>query len=195
MWITRLVLMCAAFIIAMPQAKAAVLYDNGPADPTKQIWRIHDRFGYDLAIADSFTLTEDAVLTGVELTLYVYHDITPISLDWAITSTPNTYPIQATAHLALTNIDTVTGYLTASFAVPDIALGAGTYYLALQNALTTPTSYPDVFWGISNGPSADYSSFYGGDVRDNGEVGMGSNSSAFRILGSTPFPNLQAGRR
>ena len=108
MWITRLVLMCAAFIIAMPQAKAAVLYDNGPADPTKQIWRIHDRFGYDLAIADSFTLTEDAVLTGVELTLYVYHDITPISLDWAITSTPNTYPIQATAHLALTNIDTVT---------------------------------------------------------------------------------------
>lgn len=184
-WMMGAVALAAAF--ASSAASATVLYDNGPADPTRQVWRIHDRFGYDLAVSDSFTLAEDATLTGIELGLYMYPGSTLQSLDWAITTLANSYPIQATASVAASDIvDSGFGnYFTGTFALPDIHLAAGTYYLVLQNALTAAGSqYPDVYWRISNGPSVAYSSFYGGDAKDIPEVGVGSNSSAFRVIGT-----------
>jgi hypothetical protein len=98
-----------------------------------------------------------------------------------ITGTPNSYPI--TGHASVTTgVQTGTGedfwiLRTDSFSTGSIALGAGTYYLVLQNAANTGSEVD--FWTENDGPS---SASIGGIVNE----GIGSES--FQILGVSAVP-------
>ncbi len=164
--------------LAQP-ASAAVLYDNGPINGTLSAWTIN--FGF--AVSDSFTLASTSTITGVNFGVWSFPGDTMSTVDWAITSTPNAYPIDGTA--AVTNGATSVngfGYDLSwdSFSTGAVTLGPGTYYLVLQNA-GVPTGDP-IYWDINNGPSTAYENTIG-DV--NGSLFPGTNSDAFQILGTT----------
>src|ERR1700722_12927557 len=65
-------------------APADVLYSNGAINGTVNAIPIN--LGGD--IADSFTLSSDATLTGVTLGLWAYYGDSPATVDWLIWSDP-----------------------------------------------------------------------------------------------------------
>ena len=136
--------------VAQQASAATTLYDNGPIDGTIDAFKITDSF----AIADSFTLSQSSVVTGVNFGVWAFPGDTISTVDWGITSASNTFPINGTA--SVTNgAPTLNGYgydvMTDGFSTGSVFLAAGTYWLVLQNAVT---SHGDpVFWDQNNGPS------------------------------------------
>jgi hypothetical protein len=95
-------------------------------------------------------LTQASIVTGVNFGIiqspYGGGNIT--ALDFGITSTPNSYPITSNASVT-TGAQSGTGedfwiLRTDSFSTGNIALGPGTYYLVLQNAVNTGSEVD--FW-------------------------------------------------
>ena len=177
----------AASLLLSTPASAGVLYDNGPinGNSTMGAWTING--GY--AVADSFTLTGTSTLTGVaNAGLWLNPDDTPLSLDWGISASPN-YTSSlggGTVTLTLGPRCISCGFgsydiFAAGFSLPNLVLGPGTYYLSLQNGVTSGSSY--VYWDVNNGPSVAFDSAMG-PVADYGSS-SGSNSSSFQILGDT----------
>jgi hypothetical protein len=79
------------------QASAAVLYDNGPINGTISGYAITD--GY--AVSNSFTLSQDSIVTGVNFGAWVLQSASLTAsltaVDWAITTIPSSYPINGSA--------------------------------------------------------------------------------------------------
>lgn len=76
---------------------------------------------------------------------------------------------------------------SATFSVPSVHLGAGTYYLLLRNATASPSGYM-VFWDVNNGPSQVWESSLGflNSTSCAAEFSGGTTcSDAFEILGTT----------
>lgn len=143
----------AALFGAAQAAGAAVLYDNGPGSLGGG-----DTIGAYMTYAAnsaSFVLSSDSILTGVSFSAATISGYSVQSLDWAITSSEFSFPTGTSASVTnggvlgqYTNPKNVTfDFRTAGFALPNISLSAGTYYLVLANA--TDGTAQSVYWDQS----------------------------------------------
>jgi uncharacterized repeat protein (TIGR03803 family) len=151
-----------------------VIYSNGPVNGTVDAWTIN--FGY--VVSDSFPVAAGQAVGGFDFYVWAYPGDTPLTVDWSITSEPlggGTVYGSGTASVTSTFISsnqygydidlaTVTGL--------NVSLGAGTYFLNLQKAVT---SFGDpLFWDENSGPSQAYTNSVGSipseafDVTGNG---------------------------
>jgi hypothetical protein len=169
---------------AASAASATVLYDDGAPIGTLSAWGISSIE----AVSDSFTLSSDATVTGVNFGVWVGAGNTALTVDWAITTAPNTYPVDGTATVTTgPSIASLSGFDNHwdSFSTGDVHLAAGTYYLVLQKA--TLAHIGGIFWDINNGPSTAYDSFYGPVAN---ALFPGSNASSFQIIGTSDSPGV-----
>ena len=171
-------------------ASAAVLYDNGPINGTFDAWTINN--GY--AVADSFSLASASTVTGVNFGVWEYPGNSLTSVNWSITTPAlvTTYPTGASATVT-DGAQTATGFGyydigTDSFSTGNVRLAAGTYYLVLQDAVTSEGN--PVYWDVNDGVSTAYENTIG---NVNGVLGPGSNSDPFQVIGTAaPEPSTWA---
>ena len=174
MRIVSLVVLCLA--LAVVPASAQFLYDNGPANGSVDAWTIN--FGY--VVSDTFTLSSFTTVTGFDFFVWAYPGDTGLTVDWSITSAEfggTTYG-SGTASLSSSFISSNQyGYDIDQLSARglNLVVGAGTYWLNLQNA-TTAFGDP-LFWDENSGPSSASESAVGTIA-----------SEAFRITGNCCFP-------
>lgn len=141
------------------QAKADLVYDNGPINGTVQAWLIN----LGDSVSDSFTVASPTTLTSAQVGLWVFPGDTPATVSWSIgtskfgsdvnsgtSSTTNVF--QFTNHTIIGNSDVYE--LTFSLSA---TLAAGTYWLTLSNA-TSSNSFV-VGWDQNSGPSMAANNF------------------------------------
>jgi hypothetical protein len=147
----------SVFLLGVVPGSAAVLYDNGAINGTQGTGAppIH---GVN-AVSDSFVLLAGSTITGTaNLGLWETHGDTPSTVDWSIGTGPFGGTVASgTATWGLTflftnafNFDIYSG----TFAIPNVSLAAGTYWLELTNAVAT--SAGSTFWDVSKGPSSAF---------------------------------------
>ena len=167
-------MLVAGAVLGSTSASAAVLYDNGP---------IAFAYFYYLqgteAVQDSFTLTSASTITGVNFGGDVTAGDPITSVDWAISATPDQFPVTgataATTTTFVTGNSSYSAYET-SFSTGPVTLGPGTYYLTLQNAQSAGGG--TLGWDVSYGPSSA-SIYFQGSIYD------GFPSESFQIIGDT----------
>jgi hypothetical protein len=187
----KLVLVALSFLMLNIPATAGVIFDNYPINGGITAWTINNGF----AVSDSFTLASGATANGVNFGVWLFPQDTITGVGWSIgTSEYGTNYGSGTASVSLgsTSINGF-GYEVgaASFALPNIALGAGTYYLTLQNAVV-PNGDP-VYWDENDGPGIDVWENAVGHLSGNCAAsggGSGTCAESFQILGeaSTTIP-------
>lgn len=158
-------------------AWANLLYDNGSINAIN---------GYSISsiwqISDSFTLSSASNLTDVQIGLWYYPNFTPTSVDWLIGTAPFLSDISSGTG-NLTNVFQGTntyGYdLYESTFSLSAALGGGTYWLTLLNAVGTDVGNL-VYWDNNNGPSQAWGR---NTINPNIQSQLGSES--FQIYGTT----------
>jgi len=170
-----------ATALAVPAAGQQVLYNNGPDG---NVGYYHVNFG--AAVSNSFTLSRGASLSGVTLTIYCVNDENqPMRVKWSITSEPFGGTVKAEGLVNLTELGDF--YPTRfrfyawpmGFALPNITLPAGTYYLQIQDVITH--WYTFAFWAQSS--EGDSAAYYE-PIGQNGAGGISSvPSETFAILG------------
>lgn len=156
-----------------PSPQDQILYDNGPINGSVDAWTIN--FGY--SVTDSFTLGSASTITSFTFGVWAYSADTPLTVDYSISSSPFG---GAPTTLALTSsfqYSNQYGYDIDSEAASglNIPLGPGTYWLTLQNAVTTQGN--PLYWDENGGPSQAEQSALGTIP-----------SEAFTIIGSTGPP-------
>ncbi len=177
---TILVVVAIVGILLATPAWSALLYSNGSIN------------GIDTAVAidsgmwasDSFTLSNNSILTGAQVGLWVDSGVIPLTVNWSIGTEPNdtTYGSgTATLSNALNNIltDRGTDVYKSDFSLNG-TLVAGTYWLTLYNAVSS--EYSQVFWDLNNGPSQASTSWLA-DMREFYQDGS-SGSNYFQIYGT-----------
>jgi hypothetical protein len=172
----------AAVCIAVTPASAVVVYSNGPTSGTTGAGYINGRY----ALSDSATLTRRATITSVDFTVWVTPGETPSTVDWAFTTTPNSFPAGSVAPLTVNySYPAPAGQNGAytvedvSFGVPNVVLDPGTWYLVLHNGFTAEGGA--LLWDVSNGSSIAYQETVGA-------VG----SQTFTLHGGVPEPEAWA---
>jgi hypothetical protein len=136
---------------AAPQ-DTVLLYENGPVNGNTYAWTIN--FGY--VVADSFTLGVGRI-NGFDFWVWEFPGDSLSSVDWSITSAPfggTTYASGTASGSNLTDkfiSSNSYGYDidAASASGLNVSLGAGTYYLNLQNAVVP--SGDQVYWDENSG--------------------------------------------
>jgi hypothetical protein len=186
-------LACITLVGSFASASAAVLYDNGPINGTIDAFTLN--FSY--ALADSFTLSKTSTVTGVNFGVWAFPGDTMSSIDWGITSTPNSFPVDGTASVSNSPAGSNGfGYslLEESFSTGSVVLGPGTYYLALQNAAVS--NGDPIYWDQNDGPSVAWHNTLGylsdGGCGGLNQSGQGTCSESFQILGTTSAVPLPA---
>jgi hypothetical protein len=189
-------------------ASADVLYDNFPINARQIVTSDTATYLQDQLIADSFVLSANSVLTGVNFGTWVTIGDTPVSVNWSITQVPDAVddPFAYTSLasgtgatltntvfcLGSSNPTTCAGTTSAPsesdvyasyFALPSIALSAGTYYLTLGGAVATSSGEMD--WDANSGPPHAWvnQAQSGGSIHD-----LGNLSESFQILGNSEVP-------
>jgi len=153
-----LVLLCLMLVIP---ASATLLYDNGPVNGTVNALAFAGADPpYFYAVANTFTLSNSAVVDQVILGVWMQFG-TFTQVDWSIwadsSGTMSTQLAFGTAAVTLEYpYSPGTTVSAAIFAVPDVALDAGTYWLRVQNAQPAWNGvyWNGMFWDVNNGPSA-----------------------------------------
>jgi len=153
-----------AVFLAGP-AWSAILYVNGSNSTSN---------GYNVsaigqAVSNSFDLSGDSTLTGVEVGLEMLPNASdqPLTVDWSIGTAYFGNEISSgTATLSNAFFGTYTNpsgndynVYTSDFAL-NVTLPAGSYWLTLQN-VTTPTPVWPVFWAANGGDSTAYRDYWG----------------------------------
>jgi PEP-CTERM motif len=182
----------AALCAAAP-AQATVLYDDGPINGNFAGWTMN--FGF--AVGDTFTLAQNSKVNGVQnIGLWLFPNDSATSVTWSIMSdaagnTIGTTIASGTANLSETSLGTNSfGYslFAASFSMPTLNLGAGTYWLVLSG-LNVPSGDPG-YWDINGGPSRMWENSLGYDANVFGTAcpGTGECSDPFQIVGGAAVP-------
>lgn len=170
----RIVLLLAVAFLGLllaGSASASLLYDNGPINGTLNAYTIN--YGY--SVSDSFTLTGSSSLTGAQVGLWLIQGDSPDSLTWAIGTTVGDSSLgSGTATLSNTfQFTNGQGYDVYESAFPlSGSLGAGTYWLTLDNAVSNEGGH--VFWDENGGPSQAWQTYMGTRA-----------SNSFQIYGET----------
>ncbi len=148
-------------------ASADLLYSNGPINGGDGPG-LGDAFtiNYGYSVSDSFTVGAAGTVTGFDFGSWNFSGDVLTQVDWAIGST--TYGndlgfgtatgLSVSTALQYTNGDGYDIYLNTISGL-NVALGAGTYWLTLQNAVV-PNGDP-LFWDENDGPSTAFASAYG----------------------------------
>lgn len=185
----------ASFLLGSTFANAAVLYTNGdfPNNATVQGWNITHGF----VVASTFDLASNSTLTGADIGLWAFPQGDALNtVDWSIASLPDgtgttyasgTGTINNSIDFGLNNHDF--DLLLDTFALPNVDLAAGTYWLILQNG--SVTGGDNIYWDQGGGLSSLWANgqFIGPDTNcgfsfnTNGSCGL-----SFDITGSTSVP-------
>jgi hypothetical protein len=177
-------------IAVVPALADTVLYNNGTA--SSYTTKSYEVSGGIFTVTDSFTLAQASVVDGANFGIWVISGSTVTAIDWQIIDSGNTVLASGAAtDLAgpLVGTATIAGVVHYSIyqdstSIADLSLGAGTYFLALDNAAATSPTPPyeqEVLWDISNGPSTAEQNVLGSIP-----------SETFEILGpsaATPEPS------
>ena len=154
---------------------ATILYDNGAIVGTQGDGAPTITGS---AVIDSFQILSPSTITGTaNVGLWVAHGDVPSMVGWSISSSPFSNVILSgtaswNASFLFTNPFNFDIY-SASFSIPNLPVGAGTYYLALSNAVTVLTG--QTYWDRSGGPSQVFN-------------GGNNSSNSFQIIGSVGGP-------
>jgi hypothetical protein len=180
--ISLLSLVAVLALLLVTPTWAATLYDNGPINGTIDAWTIN--FGFQ--VSDSFNLGSASNLTGAQIGLWAVPGDRPTSVDWSIGTAPFGSNIGSgtgslTNTFQFTNSFSGSSYdiLESTFPLSGV-LGAGTYWLTLQNAVVPNNG---IFWDQNNGPSQAWENVYGDLSLYVGPPPGGSES--FQIFGSS----------
>jgi hypothetical protein len=187
-----LTLFALCLLLAIPgSASPVTVFNNYPPNGTL-LTSPTIALGYK--VSDSFTLSSPATLVGVNIALWTISGDTATALDWSIGSNLFLSDIAFGNAAALTPGDPVSFSGTPplgdgglydvalyTFALPSSSLGAGTYYLTLQNASSL---FGVVYWDQNNDPNTLGITF--------NQSGPGAppllGAESFQILGSSPAP-------
>ena len=164
--------LCVA-LVAVPAA-AQVVYSNGPINGNTDAWTIN--FGF--VTSDSFTVANNTTLTGANFGIFLFPGDTLTSAELSITSSENggtsyfDQTVNFVAQSCSVNQFQDFNVCNESTAFNGPTLSAGTYWINLQNAVSTVGD--PVFWDENSGPSAA------------SQNGVGSiPSESFTLLGSS----------
>jgi PEP-CTERM motif len=183
-------LLCA--LAAMP-ASASIVFDNYPINGTILGFQVNG----GVQISDSFVLGSAATLSGVNFGAWNFAGDTITSVDWAIGNTPFTSigtdhgTATVSGTFQFTNAPGFDIY-SDTFALPGVALGPGTYYLTLSNAVTK--SGVHAFWDENDGAGVDAWRNDGSLAQLSGtncgflHPNAGTCAQSFQILGSSTVP-------
>lgn len=175
------IIVLPALCVLAHSAPASVLYSNGAINGTVNAIPIN--IGGD--IADSFTLSSGATLTGVTLGLWAYYGSPPVTVDWLIWSDPGPADggtlLDSANDASLSNTFLLNNHVfingfdvyQSSFSLPSISLGPGTYWLELTNANDSMSSFID--WDANGGPSGAQSLYTGGGPPHYGDLTLANN--------------------
>ena len=144
-----LILFLACLLVSAPAVADDTVYDNGPVNGTVDAWTIN--FGY--AVTDSFTLGSASTITGFQFGVWAYPGDTPLTVDYSISSSPFGGTPTTAAVTSTFLYSNQYGYdidLESVFGL-GVPLSAGTYWLTLQNAVTTEGE--PLYWDENSGPS------------------------------------------
>jgi hypothetical protein len=144
----RIALLLACVALVVPAS--AQVYSNGPANGTVDAWTIN--FGY--VVSDTFGLSSATTVTGFDFAVWALPGDTPLTVDWSITSGENGGTSYGSGTASLTSSfissnqygydidkETVSGL--------NVKLAAGTYWLNLQNAVTSGGN--PLYWDENSG--------------------------------------------
>ncbi len=170
----RIVLSLLALCLAALPATAQTLYSNGPINGTTDAWDTN--FGY--VVSDTFTLSTNSTVTGLNFGAWIFPGDVLQNVEVQITSAEFGGTVYTDQLVNVTqsgcsgnqygfNVCTESG----NFGTP-VNLGAGTYWLNLDNAFINPGD--PLYWDENSGPS---------QASEN-TVGT-IPSEAFTILGTT----------
>jgi hypothetical protein len=188
--------LCLPLLFCALTAPAAVLYDNGPISGIADALFIQQ----GSQATNSFILSSDANVTGITFGTWTFLGETVTAVDWSITADPFGLPIYSgTAAVSSvfqfqnTNFSLNYDIDISSFSVPGLALGAGTYWLQLENAVASGGG--NVYWDQNGGSS---SAFYNSADFNGVLTKFAAPSGPFQILGDAsgasgvPEPNSLA---
>ncbi|HEX4156681.1 MAG TPA: PEP-CTERM sorting domain-containing protein [Acidobacteriaceae bacterium] len=196
-----LTLLIALTVIASAAKADTTLYSDGPTNGTYNAWTINE--GYQ--VENSFVLSSASTLNSVTFGNWLLRGDTGSSVDWAIvgsegSQTPVCGSCSGTASLSgvfdFTNSD---GFDVddETFSLPSLNLAAGTYWLELQNEVTSD-GYP-ALWDMNGGPSSVWESTADDQTGSDCTLGNGPGtcSDSFTIYGPsstgvTPEPSSLA---
>ena len=190
--ITSLTLLCLT--LAVIPASAQVLYDDGPINGTIDAWTIN--FGY--IVSDTFNLAADSTVGGFNFGAWVYPGDKALTVGWSITSDEFGGTVYGSGTASVTDTflsSNQYGYQVDALSVTglNVSLGAGRYWLNLQDA-TTQMGDP-LYWDDNSGVGCTGDDGKGGDcpsLASNNAVGT-LTSEAFDITGTgggqTPEPS------
>ncbi len=180
----RLLLLAVILALAVVPAVAdQTLYDNGPINGSVDGWTVN--FGY--AVTDSFTLGSASTITGFQFGVWAYPGDTAVSVDYSIDSSPfggTSTTVGVSSSFQYSNqygydIDLI------SASGLNVALGAGNYWLTLQNAVTTQGN--PLYWDENGGPSSACESALGTIPSESFQIIGVSNTTTTTMTG-TPEP-------
>ena len=175
-------LMCLALVVI--PASASTLYSNGPINGSIDGWTMN--FGY--IVSNNFTLASASTVTAFDFGVWEYPGDTALTVDWSITGQENGGTVYGSGSgAAISEVVISTngyGYQVSRDTVSglNVILAAGTYWLNLQNAVTSQGN--PLYWDENDGPSL-------ASENTIGSIG----SEAFDILGqsttttTTPEPS------
>ena len=175
-----LILAASAFF-TLPALSQEVLYSNGPDG---DIGYYHINFGS--AVTNSFVLSDTATISNVVLTIYDVDDRNaPQHLKWTITTEPFGGTVKGSGFVGLARLEQP--YLTQflffawrmGFTIPDLALPRGTYYLQIQDVVTTWDTW--AFWAQTSGGSSQ--AYYESIGQDGAGTISPVASETFYVLG------------
>lgn len=178
-------------------AHATVLYSDGAPNGTYDAWTIN--FGFQ--VEDSFNLSGPSTLTGVTFGNWLSPGDTASSVGWAIVGSEGSQmPVCGAACSGTASLTAVGSFsvtvgtfigVDQSFSLPNLSLGAGTYWLELQNLVVNGTTTGHAgYWDQNGGPSMVWENTLGDlngsncTEQTNGQA-AGSCSDSFDILGTT----------
>ncbi len=151
-WVFALAILGSLCAISGP-AVASVIYDNGPINGTVGSYPINSING----VSDSFIVSsDDTSLGSAEVGLWAIPYDPPISVEWSIGTTPFANDVSSGTAGLYSNTYGYAGPTPIFQSFFDLSgtLDAGTYYLTLQNAVSTAGS--TLGWDVNSGPSIAY---------------------------------------
>jgi|ERR1039458_6172872 hypothetical protein len=197
-------------LVAVP-ASAGVVWDNTNSfinNFNVDAWTINSGF----AVADSFTFGSNTNVQGVDFWVWEFapptggHADDMTQVDWAIVnndgggnpfagSTIDSGTVSTSGLFAGTNGFGYDVY-EESFATGGVALGAGTYWLILQNAVSSSGNL--IYWDQSDGPSAAYENTIGdltncGGTSDSPDAPGTTCSETFDLTGTSDVTTPEPG--
>ncbi len=145
-----LLALCLAVVPAVAQG---VLYDNGPINGTTDAWTINSGF----VVSDSFTLNAASSISDLSFGAWLEPGDVLLSAEVSITSSEfgGTSFFDQTVNFTESGcVANQVGFnvCTESGSLPRPSLNAGTYWLNLDNAVTSEGA--PVYWDENSGPSS-----------------------------------------